>query len=106
MAKNQAAAAEGQETTAATETKAPKAPRNQAIKYVFQKERTEGQKFAPQAILILEHIQNAGADGITRGDLKTKLDADDRFKTKQPAERIVSYYQKDLENAGLISVSK
>jgi hypothetical protein len=110
MAKAKAAAAETtNETTtenSAPVEKAPKAPKAVNMKYVFQKDLAEGQKFAPQALLIVKHVQNAGGEGITRKALCEALTADPDFKTKQPVERIVSYYQKDLENAGILSVVK
>lgn len=106
MAKVKAAAPEGTTNeTAAPEVaaKAPKAPRQSNIKYTFVKEPAEGQKFAPQAMLIIKHVQNAGANGISKSDLCKALSADEAFKTKQPVERIVGYYQKDLVNAGVLS---
>ena len=94
---------EGAPTPAVKTEKAPKAPRVSNIHYTFVKEPAEGQKFAPQANLIVKHIQNAGAAGISKTDLCKALDGDEAFKTKQPTERIVGYYQKDLVNAGVIS---
>jgi hypothetical protein len=81
--------------------KEPAAPK----KFTFVKEPTEGQKFAPQAKLILKHIQAVGADGITRKDLVTSLAGDAEFKTKQPIERIIGYYQPDLLNAGVVTLA-
>jgi hypothetical protein len=106
MAKAKAAAPEAVEGTETATTPAePKAPRVSNVKYTFQKDLAEGQKFAPQAMLLLKHIQAAGANGINRKALCEALTADEAFKTRQPVERIVSYYQKDLVNAGLIAQS-
>lgn len=107
MAKAKTAAAEstntGTEGTAAPAAPKEKTPRVSNIKYTFVKEPAEGQKFAPQAMLIIKHVQNAGANGISKGDLGKALLADEAFKTKQPVERIIGYYQKDLVNAGILS---
>jgi hypothetical protein len=110
MAKVKSAAPAGTEGTnanpegaAPAAEKKPAAPRNSNIRYTFVKDPAEGQKFAPQAVLIVKHIQNAGADGIAKADLIKALAADEAFKTRQPIERIIGYYQKDLVNAGVIS---
>lgn len=100
-AQNTGTAPEG---TAPAAAKPAPAPRN--IKYTYQKDPAEGQKFAPQANLILKHIRAAGADGITKVDLEKALAADADFKTRQPIGRIIGYYQKDLVNAGLITQGK
>lgn len=103
------AATEGNEGPATTEgaaqaaEKKPAAPRNSNIRYTFVKDPAEGQKFAPQAVLIIKHVQAAGADGISKSDLIKALGADEAFKTRQPIERIIGYYQKDLVNAGVLS---
>jgi hypothetical protein len=111
MAKVKAAAPEGNtnpetgttEGTTAPAEKKPATPRVSNIKYTFVKEPAEGQKFAPQANLIIKHVRNAGADGVSKSDLVKLLSADPDFKTRQPVERIIGYYQKDLVNAGVIS---
>jgi hypothetical protein len=107
MAKAKTAATENTapETAGEAAPKAPKAPRVSNITYTFVKEPAEGQKFAPQAMLIIKHVQNAGANGISKGDLGKALLADEAFKTKQPVERIIGYYQKDLVNAGVLAQS-
>lgn len=92
------------ETQAAPAEKAPKAARGNVDKFVFQKDLAEGQKFAPQALLIVKHIK--AHNTITRDQLCEELSKDPEFKTKQPVGRIVSYYQKDLVNAGLFTIEK
>jgi hypothetical protein len=92
------------ENTAAPAEKAPKAARGNADKFVFQKDLAEGQKFAPQALLIVKHVK--AHNSITRDQLCGELAKDPEFKTKQPVGRIVSYYQKDLVNAGLFTIEK
>ena len=92
------------ETQAAPAEKAPKAARGNADKFVFQKDLAEGQKFAPQALLIVKHVK--AHNTITRDRLCEELSKDPEFKTKQPVGRIVSYYQKDLVNAGLFTIEK
>lgn len=100
------AATEGNATEGgapAAAEKKPATPRNSNIKYTFVKDPAEGQKFAPQAVLIIKHVQSAGADGISKSDLVKALAADEAFKTRQPIERIIGYYQKDLVNAGVLA---
>ena len=110
MAKVKAAKPEGEEGTteqaapAAKETKEAKAERNSNVSYKFEKDIGEGQKFAPQAVLIVAAIKAAGT--VTRKDLCKTLSENPDFKTRQPIERIVSYYQKDLVNAGILSMPK
>ena len=116
MAKAKVAATETEQTeqTAGenTSTAAPaaekqlkeKAARGNNDKFVFQKDLAEGQKFAPQALLIVKHVK--AHNSITRDQLCEELSKDPEFKTKQPVGRIVSYYQKDLVNAGLFTVEK
>ena len=113
MAKAKVAATETEQTAgentaaeaqAAPAEKAPKAARGNTDKFVFQKGLAEGQKFAPQALLIVKHVK--AHNTITRDQLCEELSKDPEFKTKQPVGRIVSYYQKDLVNAGLFTVEK
>lgn len=117
MAKAKVAATETEQTsgenTAAENTaapaekpaeKAPKAARGNSDKFMFQKDLAEGQKFAPQALLIVKHVK--AHNSITRDQLCEELSKDPEFKTKQPVGRIVSYYQKDLVNAGLFTIEK
>lgn len=115
MAKAKVAATETEQTagentstenTAAPAEQAPKekAARGGTDKFVFQKDLAEGQKFAPQALLIVKHVK--AHNTITRDLLCEELSKDPEFKTKQPVGRIVSYYQKDLVNAGLFTVEK
>ena len=113
MAKAKVAATETEQTAgentaaeaqAAPAEKAPKAARGNTDKFVFQNDLAEGQKFAPQARLIVKHVK--AHNTITRDQLCEELSKDPDFKTKQPVGRIVSYYQKDLVNAGLFTVEK
>lgn len=92
------------ESKAAPAEKAPKAARGNSDKFVFQRDLAEGQKFAPQALLIVKHVK--AHNSITRDQLCEELSKDPEFKTKQPVGRIVSYYQKDLVNAGLFTIEK
>ena len=89
---------------AAPAEKAPKSAQCHRDKFVFQKDLAEGQKFAPQALLIVKHVK--AHNTITRDQLCEELSKDPEFKTKQPVGRIVSYYQQDLVNAGLFTIEK
>ena len=102
-AETQAAPAE-EAPKAAPAEKAPKSAQCHRDKFVFQKDLAEGQKFAPQALLIVKHVK--AHNTITRDQLCEELSKDPEFKTKQPVGRIVSYYQQDLVNAGLLTIEK
>ena len=97
-------AAENTAAPAEKPAKAAKVARGNTDKFVFQKDLAEGQKFAPQALLIVKHVK--AHNTITRDQLCEELSKDPEFKTKQPVGRIVSYYQKDLVNAGLFTIEK
>ena len=71
--------------------------------FEFVSDPKEDIKLAPQAKLIVEEVKKAGK--ITRVDLCKALGANPNFKTRQPIERIVTYYQKDLEKAGVLKVA-
>ena len=61
-----------------------------------------GKRIAPQAQCILNAIEAGDTGkGITRADLEKALTG--VLVTRQPVGRIVSYYQKDLQSAGLIT---
>jgi hypothetical protein len=92
------------------ETLAQKAERNKTDLFV----RTLGadgkgvpaaKKLAPQAQLIVDVIEAAGAGGITREGLNEKL-VPAGLKTRQSVGRIVTYYQKSLVEAGTITIAK
>ena len=97
-------AAENTAAPAEKPAKAAEVARGNTDKFVFQKDLAEGQKFAPQALLIVKHVK--AHNTITRDQLCEELSKDPEFKTKQPVGRIVSYYQKDLVNAGLFTIEK
>lgn len=94
--------------TEATEKDAPprKAPR-QAFRvdhFVFV-QKNEG-KLAAQAAIILSHIEAAGEKGISKNDLVDALSKDEKFVTRQPVERVLTYYQRPLIEAGLVVSTK
>lgn len=60
-------------------------------------------KLPPQATVIINTIEAAGKGGITRGDLIKNLTG--VLVTRQPVGRIVSYYQKEIQNCGAVTVS-
>ena len=103
-AENTAAENTAAENTAAPAEKAPKSAQCHRDKFVFQKDLAEDQKLPPQALLIVKHVK--AHNTITRDRLCEELSKDPEFKTKQPVGRIVSYYQKDLVNAGLFTIEK
>lgn len=59
----------------------------------------------PQVKVIANVLEAAGADGLTRKDLVEKL-VPAGLVTRQPASRILSYYQKDLIENGVVILVK
>jgi hypothetical protein len=105
MAKVKAATTDNAEQAAVPAekpAKAAKAPRAEKV-YEFVKDLEQGQKFAPQAMIIIKTIQESNK--ISRSDLESKLAANENFKTRQPVGRIVSYYEKDIVNSGVVKVA-
>lgn len=93
--------------TESTSSDAPprKAPR-QAFRvdhFIFVQKNTG--KLAAQAQIILNHIEAAGEAGITKKDLVDQLTKDEKFITRQPVERVLTYYQRPLIDGGYV-VSK
>lgn len=62
-------------------------------------------KLAPQAKVIINLIEAAGANGISRKELCEKLPAAG-LVTRQPVGRIVSYYQKEIIQKGCVTLTK
>lgn len=91
------------EGAAATPDKAAaKAAREAAASkdhFTFKAELTKG---APQARGIVNILKAAGKKGLTREELVAKMNG--VITTRQPLGRILSYYQKDLEVAGAITI--
>lgn len=61
-----------------------------------------GKRIAPQANVIVQAIEAAGE--ITRENLEKACTG--VLVTRQPIGRIISYYQKDLQALGLITVTR
>lgn len=98
------AAGPAEPVTGATPSDAPprKAPR-QAFRvdhFVFVQD-PEG-KLAIQAQIILNHIKAAGPAGISKKALVDVLTKDEKFVTRQPVERVLTYYQRPLIDANLV----
>lgn len=105
----------GQKTTKTPAAPAAAAPANPAKaeaeriaqndKFVWLGKVVEGaKKLAPQAQNIVNLIQAAGKSGITRVDLVAKMNG--VVQTRQPLGRILSYYQKEIQEKGYVTVEK
>lgn len=81
--------------------KKPRIVKNKSITYI--KDPDEGIKFAPQCAIIVKHIK--ANNTITLVQLAEALEADPDFKTRQPTNRIIAYYLKDILNTGIITVT-
>jgi hypothetical protein len=62
-------------------------------------------RMAPQAMVIINRIRVAGKAGIARKDLVPAL-VPAGLVTRQPAGRILAYYQKDIVACGAVTVTK
>lgn len=86
--------------------KAPKVEKIERFKFVPEGKRTKEQlalkKLPPQATCIVQVIEKAGAKGLLRAELVNNLKG--VLTTKQPEGRILSYYQKDLVDAGYVTL--
>lgn len=61
-------------------------------------------KLAPQAAEIVKVVEEHGEAGVLRPALIEALKG--RLKTKQPEERILTYYQKALVDGGYVTTSE
>ncbi len=59
-------------------------------------------KIPPQAQCIINVIEAAGKEGLTRADLVKNLKG--VLVTRQPEGRILSYYQKDIQSCGAVTL--
>lgn len=89
---------------AAKDEKAPKVAKPETkVQFSFVKDPDEKAKLAPQARVIvstLKELKTAPRDHLV------KVLGDGRLTTRQPVERILTYYQKSLETQGLIKMEK
>jgi hypothetical protein len=96
------------EGEAAADAAAPKKERKAPVpamrveKFKFANDPAAGTRIAPQAALIVKHVKAAGGDGVDKATLVSLLSADPDFKTRQPVERIIGYYQRPLIDAGVL----
>lgn len=72
----------------------------QGDKFVFI--RKPEKPVAPQAQTIIATIESHGEDGVSRPELVKELTT--VLTTRQPAERILTYYQKTLVDGGAIKI--
>lgn len=92
----------GAETQAAPEAPKVAKPKTR-VQFTFVKGIDEGEKLAPQAKVIVETIQSLGT--APREQVVEAL-SDGRLKTRQPPERILTYYQKALASKGYFTMEK
>lgn len=85
---------------------AARAAREQAAqgdRFKWHNQVKEGtKKLAPQAQGIVNTLEAAGKNGLTRAELVKNLEG--VIQTRQPITRILSYYQKDLVASGHIII--
>lgn len=71
--------------------------------FSFVKDPDEKAKLAPQARVIVGAIKELKS---VEREALVKVLSDGRLTTRQPVERILTYYQKSLETQGLIKMEK
>lgn len=98
MAQKKKETAEDKAVTEAKEAKKAKAEKD-TFKYVKESES----KLPPQAQGIVNILKAAGKKGLSRTDLIGAMDG--TITTKQPMSRILTYYQKRLEETGAVTVT-
>lgn len=75
-----------------------KAPRSNRVYAPGQTKLTAEDKIPLQMRIIVENFEN----GMTLEQLATKVATDTRFTTKQPVNKIVAYYRKQMIERGYI----
>lgn len=88
-------------TAAAATPPPPKTKITKVDKFYHVKNVAEGEKLAPQARVIVNELSGK-TEGLSRADLITALTG--KVTTRQPVERILTYYQKQLVTSGYIRV--
>lgn len=74
-------------------------------RFVYAGKVVEGaKKLAPQAQNIVNLIQAAGKKGITRSELVKGMEG--VVTTRQPLGRILSYYQKEIQEKGHVTMER
>ena len=95
----------GDGDAAVAEPKAPAKPKKSELKksdvFIFTGDGGEI-KVAPQARRILECLEAAGGDGMTRSQLLEAMSA--VVETRQPIDRILTYYEKALVESGTVTI--
>jgi hypothetical protein len=114
MAKKTKTTTDAANTTAATPAGAPNAAAQAAAKAervkndVFVRNFKDGKpvapngKIPPQAMVIINGVEAGGKDGISRENLIKGITG--ILVTKQPVGRIVSYYQKLIQECGAVTI--
>ena len=88
------------------EKKAAK-PKTKSVKtYVYANDPEEGSKIAPQLQIIIGHIKAAGKSGISYDNLVKAVEADEKFQTRQPVGRVITYYTPTLVDKKIVEVTK
>lgn len=92
------------EATPVEKKPAPRMKANANIVYRSLRELTAEDKLANQARIIAATVRELGPNGedVSRVALCDALAKNENFKTRQPVERIVSYYQAQLKAMGLV----
>jgi hypothetical protein len=63
-------------------------------------------RLPPQLSTIIKLIKEAGSEGITRDALIEKLSDGNKLNTRQPVDRVLSYYHTRMEELDAVTISK
>lgn len=76
-----------------------------SITYKFKND-IGNKKLPPQLVTIINFIKEAGTTGIDRDALIAKLTEDNKLNTRQPVERVLSYYHTRMEELDAVTIVK
>lgn len=86
--------------------KKAKAPKEKTVtKKTFKwagNELPEGKKIPPQLAIILGHIKAAGK--CTLDDLVEACDKDEKFQTRQPIARVITFYVPHMKELNVVEI--
>jgi hypothetical protein len=74
------------------------------IKYTFKND--VGNKKLPPQLLTIINLIKATEGGITRDDLVAALTEGNKLNTRQPVERVLSYYHTRMEELDAVTITK
>ena len=75
------------------------------IHYKFKND-VGSKKLPPQLVTIINLIKEAGDEGLDREALVAKLSDGNKLNTRQPVDRVLSYYHTRMEELDAVTITK